>query len=345
MPADHADDEQRPEAGQALRLLELNRFDEARLFLVAVLDEQGDDAEVLRLLAHACLSADRLPKAWEAARRAVAIAPTSAESHLVMSAVLQRYGKLKEGSAAAEHATRLAPDWAPAWCGLAAVAVGSSDAVSAARRAVAIEPANADCHHALGMALLPFDGPGAAAAAFERVLALDPTSATARSNLGLVHLRRGRVLGAVDSFVGAAGADPRLGVARANVRVTVWRLLIVAHVALFLAALGDMVLIALPELPGVLLYLPAAAALLVGAALAALAYRRAGQVRALRRGLRSSRVFVLLAVLIVPGVVAVAVSPVLPRENPQFVAVAGTVMWQLLMVALVQAEAQFGGRR
>ena len=69
-------------------------------------------------------------------------------------------------------------------------------AAGACRRAVALEPQNADWHYNLGAALCDTGDLGGAAAAWERAVALNPRDVTVWRDLALVRAEGGDLAGA-----------------------------------------------------------------------------------------------------------------------------------------------------
>jgi TolB-like protein/Flp pilus assembly protein TadD len=128
-------------------------------------------------------------KAESDARQAIALAPKLAEAHAALAYVF-RFGLLNFAQAQEEYdrAVMLAPGNAQALRlgGQFAARMGHFAAgISAARRAVVLDPLNGGSHRALGYALLAARQYGEAATAFEASISLDPDNKEAYGYRGL----------------------------------------------------------------------------------------------------------------------------------------------------------------
>jgi TolB-like protein len=128
-------------------------------------------------------------KAESDARQAIALAPKLAEAHAALAYVF-RFGLLDFAQAQEEYdrAAALAPGNAQALRlgGQFAARMGHFAAgISAARRAVVLDPLNGSSHRALGYALLAARQYGDAATAFEASISLDPDYKEAYGYRGL----------------------------------------------------------------------------------------------------------------------------------------------------------------
>ena len=81
--------------------------------------DETERAYGLRVRALTLLQLRRKRAALIAAQEAIALAPASAETHIVLSTVLRALGRFKPAEAALAQAQRLAPDSASVWAGYA----------------------------------------------------------------------------------------------------------------------------------------------------------------------------------------------------------------------------------
>jgi serine/threonine-protein kinase len=129
-----------------------------------------------------------LDKAQADARRAIDLAPNLGEGHIALALVYQDRVEFTQASEEFEHARTLAPGNARVlWnYGGFAVLLGRSDAaLTAARRAVALDPLNAQAHDVLGEILYYLRRYAEAIAAYRDAESLKPGYASAE--LGVAH--------------------------------------------------------------------------------------------------------------------------------------------------------------
>jgi tetratricopeptide (TPR) repeat protein len=199
------------------------------------------------------LGTHRLDDAVYRARRAVALAPDSAEALTVLATALDWSGQAEEAVEVARRAHELAPGDVRA---VAALAEASADrqelddaealigealerapldpevhrvrgaihevradypgAVDAYRRALELEPGVAHRHLSLGLALRSLGNLEEAASTCNRAVDLSPSNARVYGCLGLVALARGQINRAVPLFEWALELDPRYPTAAAQ---------------------------------------------------------------------------------------------------------------------------------
>ncbi|HXJ88698.1 MAG TPA: tetratricopeptide repeat protein [Candidatus Binatia bacterium] len=106
----------------------------------------------------------------------------------------------KKNSAEAEREFRkelgISPDHVPAMLELAAIDLGDDnleEASTLAKRAIQVDPQNAEAHHIMGRVWLAKDQPEPAAAELETAKRLAPTSSNVRSHLAIAYGKLGRV--------------------------------------------------------------------------------------------------------------------------------------------------------
>lgn len=156
-----------------------------------------------------------LKAAIEAADAALQVAPASADAYLVLARQMRRAGYADHARLAARRGVALEPADAQAWAEQGIALRLDGDGLAAARchrRALAREPNRADIRFALGSALLRAGSGGAsrAARAFVRALALAPTGAPAYANLGHAARLSGDVAGARAALRRAVSMRPDL---------------------------------------------------------------------------------------------------------------------------------------
>jgi Flp pilus assembly protein TadD len=138
-----------------------------------------------------------MPRAREAANRALTINPSHARAHasLGRTAMIFDWDWMTAGWHFA-RAVELSPGEPVThqWRAYYLSAVGKHDeAVEEARRAVAADPLSLNSHTALGYVLYVARRFDEAATQLERTLEIDPDFAQARRNLALVRVQQGRV--------------------------------------------------------------------------------------------------------------------------------------------------------
>jgi len=121
-------------------------------------------------------------------------------------------GRLQEARGYLEESIRLEPS-AEGWSGLAGVEFLESNAPAsetAFRRALELDPQDADSWFNLGNAIMVQERPAEAETAFRRAIevAPGPSSASARLNLGVLLLTRQAVQEAKEQFLAAIKANP-----------------------------------------------------------------------------------------------------------------------------------------
>jgi tetratricopeptide (TPR) repeat protein len=158
--------------------------------------------------------------ARKAADAAVACDPEDEWGHRLRAEALIELMRADEAYAAALEATRLAPDYPPAYSMLARAAQAHGkrqEAERAARHAVELDPEDPGAHHALGEVLFDQHRYGLSADAFADALRLDPEDARTLNNFALARLQGKDAEGTAEQFESAARLDPRLDYVRWNI--------------------------------------------------------------------------------------------------------------------------------
>jgi tetratricopeptide (TPR) repeat protein len=117
--------------------------------------QHPEDAEAQRLWGQALLTNRRLPEATAALKRAVALAPGSADTNLALADLLERAGVPSEAVVGYVSCLKLRPDWLPALLGMGRAtsdAGMTKYALQAYQRATEIAPGSADAWVGFGRA-------------------------------------------------------------------------------------------------------------------------------------------------------------------------------------------------
>ncbi|WP_412068077.1 tetratricopeptide repeat protein [Rubrivirga sp. IMCC43871] len=158
-------------------------------------------------------------EAAEALREAVRLAPRLTEARVRLGTALFDAGRAREAADVLAEAVAQDPLRHPdAWnaLGLAHLGLGATGpAVSALRRAVALDPRLAVARANLGAALLAAGDPAAARAQLEAALRIDPDERSALGNLGVALGQLGRTAEARDALERLLRLDPTDARARA----------------------------------------------------------------------------------------------------------------------------------
>jgi tetratricopeptide (TPR) repeat protein len=154
----------------------------------------------LSTLARQSSAADRARLGREAvasAREAVRLAPWDPNSHIGLAQALPLTGELHQADMAAQEAIRLAPNSAGTWVAASLVALGTKNwnaAITASRRALAIEPDNYAALNNLGVALRAAGKRREGTELLARAARADPDAPTARRNLSRAGLNVARLV-------------------------------------------------------------------------------------------------------------------------------------------------------
>ncbi|NVO12737.1 MAG: tetratricopeptide repeat protein [Rhodoplanes sp.] len=162
-------------------------------------------------LIHRCrLDAKEFDAAAAAAAALVALAPASAEAHVLHGQALAGAGRLAEALASFDAAIVHDARYAGAWIGRGAVLCRTgrpADGLQAFDRALAVAPGASAALVGRGNALVDLDRPAEALAAFDRVLRADPADGSAlvgRANALAGLGRRGEALATYERALAAA---------------------------------------------------------------------------------------------------------------------------------------------
>jgi predicted TPR repeat methyltransferase len=241
--------------GQAVRLHQQRRFDEAQGLYRRVLEADPRQFDALHLLGVIERQRGRPARAVELIEEALRVEPMQARAHCNLGAALQdldrvddalasyeaalrldpayalawdnrgntlrRLGRLQEALDSYERALGISPALADAWCHRAIVLhdLGRhADAAASAEQALATRPMYADALVALGHALQALDHHAAGIDAYDRALALAPHAQTWCAR-GTALKKSGDLAGALHSYERALAVRPDYALAehyRAN---------------------------------------------------------------------------------------------------------------------------------
>ncbi|KMO79623.1 hypothetical protein BST22_18385 [Mycolicibacterium chubuense] len=225
MSANSFDDDVGGALIRAHHLIEIHRPDEALRMLAAALAEDPDNPDVLCAAARASLDSSRCREAGELATRAAAAAPRWEYPQRLRATALHLLGWSDEAATAARRAVALAPDtWNTHYVRALVCSTSrhsSQEAYAAARRAIHLAPNEADTWAVLGHVAVENRDQDTAQKALEKALSLEPNHSSARNDLGRLHLLRDDPVGAAGHFAGAVASDVRCREAALNLESTV----------------------------------------------------------------------------------------------------------------------------
>ena len=160
-----------------------------------------------------------LDEAEEELRKAIALEPGRAESHLTLGQLLARRQRLDDAVSSLRRALALSGD-DPAYAydlGLALRLTGDLDEAEAQlRAALAGDPGNGEARRALGLILRQKGALPAAADELRRSVAARPDDAQGHNVLGTVLEKLDDLPGAIEAFRAATRLEPHLAEARVN---------------------------------------------------------------------------------------------------------------------------------
>jgi len=120
------------------------------------------------------------------ARDAVRLAPWDPNGQMALAQALSLTGATRDADAAVQEALRLAPDSAATWVAASVVAIGAKNwtaAISASRRALAIDPGNSAALNNLGVALRASGNKGEGTRALADAARANPDNPVVRTNI------------------------------------------------------------------------------------------------------------------------------------------------------------------
>lgn len=185
----------------------------------AIIAEEPDHFDALRMLSVAMLQTQRPAEGAGIARRALALRPDSAVAHHNLGNALADLGRWPEALAAFDAALKLNPGFLPSLQrrGVALQQLGRlEEAVASFDAALKRRPDAADVHLARGAALMALRRPAQALESFEAAAALQPDSVAIRNSRGNALLSLSRDREALADFEAALEAAPDYATARYN---------------------------------------------------------------------------------------------------------------------------------
>jgi Flp pilus assembly protein TadD len=193
------------------------RLDEAIACFERTLEISPDHANARGNLGWALLRQGRSADALQNFQRALELAPC-AKSHSDLAYALLQAGRISEAITHCRKATQLEPNFAEAQntLGMALSQSGRvDDAISCFRIAARLQPASADMHCNLALALFKTkSGAPEAIAEFKKAVALQPDNAELQNNFGWMLLQNGRADEAISCFQTALKLQPEPALAK-----------------------------------------------------------------------------------------------------------------------------------
>ncbi|MVA24707.1 tetratricopeptide repeat-containing glycosyltransferase family protein [Agrobacterium vitis] len=177
---------------QAFQLHKAGMLDEAIAHYRAILEEEPDQVDALRLLASAERSRGDLAQSLSLYARALRLAPEESDIWYNLGNALGEAGRKPDALEAYQRAAQLAPDNAPCYANIGVTHADLDDypaAIAAYRQALVLDPQNRIALHNLGNALAELGEAEAAMALLSKALEIYPSSAEAHYNLGINLLR------------------------------------------------------------------------------------------------------------------------------------------------------------
>ncbi len=229
----------REASARAQTLIAAGRYPDAIRLLGSQLAAEPGDTESRRLLGWAQLGVDDRDGALRSVQQLAAAAPDDVDTHLLAAAVHSARREIAPAQQAARTAIRLAPSHPAPYRVAAGVDIANNlvtdSTVALARKAIELDPNDADAHRIAGTALLELRRRKEAGDYLKRAAALDPQDTTTAAELSRWHAHSGRSAEAARGFAAVVRADPTDRLALANLRVTVWRTFSIAQLVLWIA--------------------------------------------------------------------------------------------------------------
>ncbi len=190
---------------------ELGRLDEAEAACREIVAKESEFAGAWRGLGLVTRRRGDRAAALEAFRKAAALEPDQIINRRLIAEECRELGRLDEAEAIYRDVVAKDPQFAEAWTGLAFIARGRGDRLSALekfRKAAAIDPANAGTHCAVAVELRELGRFDEAEAIYRDLVVKDPQFAQAWTGLAMIARGRGDHLAALEKFRQAAAIDP-----------------------------------------------------------------------------------------------------------------------------------------
>jgi tetratricopeptide (TPR) repeat protein len=211
---------------QAVDLHRQGRLDEAAAGYQAVIETE-EHAGALLHLGVLRLAQGRGQEAQAVLRRALAVAPQSAETHANLAAALQASGQHDEAVRHYEISLTLNPGMAQARFGLAAClqALGRQEAAEVSyRELLAVEPAHPEANYGIATLLAETGRDEEAMSHYRLALDADVDFAEAAHGLGNLLVKRRAAIEAIEYFHRALDVDPDYDEARLSLAGALLRL-------------------------------------------------------------------------------------------------------------------------
>lgn len=206
---------------KALQLLQLERYEEAKLKFLAVLNEDPSDPIVLSHLAWCERNLGDKKLGYVRIKEAMGAGPDELFPAYLHGLMLVEDDKDREAIKIAQGILETDPEYDGAWAILAAAYYGRSQwkkAIAAAERCLALDPENDWALRIRTAALSIVGKTDEAEAASLEELALDAASPHAHISRGYAKLHGGEVRAAAESFREAIRLDPSIDAAREGMK-------------------------------------------------------------------------------------------------------------------------------
>lgn len=204
---------------EAARLHRAGRIDQAEALYRRIISINPRHPDALHLLGLVRHGRGDQRAALALIDQAISVRPDVAAFHVSRGAVLMASRQPQDAADAGRRALALDPANAEACNMLGNALTGMGEAgcaVAFYRQAIRLRPAYAEAHNNLGSALRALDQPDDAETALREALRLRPAYASALANLGLVLQDQRRWSEALDCFDRALAADPAHATAHGN---------------------------------------------------------------------------------------------------------------------------------
>ncbi|MCU4161993.1 sulfotransferase [Acidiphilium sp. AL] len=203
----------------AIDAFSAGHYAEAERRFRALLEEDSDDANTLRLYGLALAKSGKPDRALAFLARARRLSWQEPLAHLHHGVGLLQAGQPARAAAVLRRAAQMAPQEPASWINLAAALIvldRIAAARSCARRAVAVAPEMPEAHYTLGLTNLAAGTLPAAQQSFDRAIELKPEFSDAWLNRGVCLYRLGDVYAAGQAFHRAIAANPGNSSAASN---------------------------------------------------------------------------------------------------------------------------------
>jgi Flp pilus assembly protein TadD len=230
---------------RASALCDLGRWDDAAGQIRPILAADPHNTRGLCLLAQTQIGQAAHDQALRSSLAAISESPDAEWPHRLAGLALSQLGRHQEAATMGRNAVRLAPHSAKCHIMLAQVLAKTNsdlgEARAAADRAVSLAPLDADSHMAVGLVAARDARAEEAMTAYRRALALEPDNWVAHNELARLSPQTSRfdsggLARAAGGYASAVRANPRAQVSRGNIDVVLHNFLVQTTRWIFLIA-------------------------------------------------------------------------------------------------------------